>query len=477
MKKESKQFEECAELLEHLLKEEEKYDIKNPLTYKNFINKCDTELKKLTDVLNIIKQNGQTAYLLGASTKGNCVLQYCNINENYVKYAVERNPEKIGRCTSTGVEIIGEETMRNSPPDYLIVLPWHFRDEIIKREHKFLENGGKLIFYFPNFEIISSKPKTLITGCDGFIGNYVKKEMKHDSLFGITKNNNKNESNILKFFMNMNNYEELERIIEIINPDNIIHLASISSSIDAFNNPIETLKNNGMLTAVLCDIILRVNKNIRLFNASSSEIYKGHQKYFIDENEERSINNTNHLHPYSIAKIMGQNIVKFYRKTHNLHLSNGIIFTSQSKEKSNKFLLNKVANHIKEWNNQSPQEPLVLGDLSSYRNIIHPFDIASAINVILNTDFGDDYCICSNNSYSIFSLVEMLYKKANIELTQKNDNTYYDYNTNKTVLIIEKTNNGLDNSQININASPKKLFNINWDIKYNIDFIMAEMLK
>ena len=64
--------------------------------------------------------------------------------------------------------------MRKNPPEYLIVLPWHFKDEIIKREKKYLDDGGQLVFYFPTFEIISSKPKLLITGCDGFIANYIK---------------------------------------------------------------------------------------------------------------------------------------------------------------------------------------------------------------------------------------------------------------------------------------------------------------
>ena len=65
--------------------------------------------------------------------------------------------------------------MRKNPPDYLMVLPWHFKKEIIERESEYLKNGGQLIFYFPTFEIISYKPKLLVTGCDGFIGNYLKK--------------------------------------------------------------------------------------------------------------------------------------------------------------------------------------------------------------------------------------------------------------------------------------------------------------
>ena len=59
--------------------------------------------------------------------------------------------------TSTGIGIIGEETMRSNPPKYLLVLPWHFREEIIKREDDYLEKGGQLVFPFPNFEIYCKK--------------------------------------------------------------------------------------------------------------------------------------------------------------------------------------------------------------------------------------------------------------------------------------------------------------------------------
>ena len=128
---------------------EESY-LANPATYSDFMKRCDHEMAKLRAHLD----SGKTTYIYGASTKGNCLLQYAKIGTSDIKYAVERNPEKIGRVTSTGIEIIGEETMRTNPPEYLLVLPWHFKDEIIVRESDFLKAGGKLIFPLPTFQII-----------------------------------------------------------------------------------------------------------------------------------------------------------------------------------------------------------------------------------------------------------------------------------------------------------------------------------
>ena len=159
-----------------------------------------------------------------------------------------------------------------------------------------------------------------------------------------------------------------------------------------------------LVTANLCDIIYKNNKSIKLFNASSSEIYKGHKNYKVNDLDMDSINNTNHLHPYSIAKVMGQQIVRFYREKYGLIFSNGILFTCQSNRKSNKFLLNKIAVNIKCWNNNK-KDPLKLQSLESFRNIIHPVDVVSAINIILDQDRGDDYNICGYESHKIFDLV------------------------------------------------------------------------
>ena len=468
---------ECTELINEIIAEEDKLNIKDPATYTKFMETCNVELKKFTDFISCVNQDNKNIQIYGASTKGNCILQYCNITEEKIKYAVERNLEKIGKCTNTGIEIISEDTMRLNPPNYLVVLPWHFKEEIIKREEAYLNNGGQLIFYFPQFEIVSNLPKILITGCDGFIAHYIKEKFQAHSLYGITRTKKTDpEKKITKFYFDMCDYNQLENSIAIINPDHIIHLASTSSSIESFEHPFKTLENNGLLTAKLCEIILKLNKKIKLFNASSSEIYKGHLNFVVNDEINTSINHTHHIHPYSIAKIMGQQTVQFYRETYDLHFSNGILFTVQSKMKSDMFLLNKISKHIKNWNN-GLTEPLTVGNLDSCRNIIHPADVASAIQIILLCDKGADYVISNYNNCTIFSFVEEMYRKSNILLIPNKDTTIWcEKLTNKPVLIVKNTNNGIDTTPIDIDAYPNKLCKLGWHIKYTKDDIMNELL-
>jgi GDP-D-mannose dehydratase len=467
-KKDSLLYKENTELIHNILQEEIEYGIQNDDIFINFILKCDIEIKKLIDFVNIIKKNEKKIYVYGASTKGNCLLQYANLTENDIKYAVERNPKKLGKMTSTGIEIIMEETMRKNPPDFLLVLPWHFKDEIINREKEFLDNGGQLVFPFPNFEIISSKPKVLITGCDGMIAQYVIERFSNFKLYGIGKTENLYRNNITKFYFDMKIYDKLENVLSIIKPIYIIHLASISSSHYAFNNPIETLKMNGLITAYLCDIIHKNGWNIKLFNASSSEIYKGHINYNVTEDD----NNMFHTHPYSIAKIMGHTMVDFYRKTYNLPFSNGIIFTVESYLKKPVFLLNKVANHIKEWNRS--KQPLYLGNLDSYRNILHASDVANAIYNIMSQEHGDNYLICNDKNYKISDLVILLCSRANINLI-KDNNVLYEVDSKLPFIIIQEKQISFESSPTNINGEAIKLKNIGWNPQISIENIIDEI--
>ncbi len=114
---------------------------KNRLVLKNFIK---NEVKKEKKI-----------YAYGASTRGNTLLQYFGLNNKYVKFAVERNPEKWGKkIASVDIRIISEEQARIDKPDYMLVLPWFFKEEFLKREKDYLEKGGHFIFPLPEAEII-----------------------------------------------------------------------------------------------------------------------------------------------------------------------------------------------------------------------------------------------------------------------------------------------------------------------------------
>lgn len=481
-KRGSDKHQECLELIEKMLNDEAKYGtngIKSPELYSRFLKNCDEEVGKLNRFIDSINKGGQNMYIYGASTKGNCLLQYAKIDESKIKYAVERNLNKVGKMTSTGIEIISEEQMRSKPPQYLLVLPWHFREEIIKREDAFLEAGGQLVFPFPHFEIYSKKPKVLITGCEGMIAKYVMDEYSGTqySLYGFASDRPKvtfgrgekedsNNTHMVKFHFDIRNRLDLESHLAMIQPDQLIHLAGISSSVEAFANVVETMEVNGPAVANICEIIHKRGWKTKLFNASSSEMYKGHVDVRIDDNTQKELGFMFHNHPYSIAKIMGHSTVDFYRNTYGLPFSNGILFTVESKHKKKHFLLNKVAEHCKRWT-RNEREPIVLGPLDSYRNLIHASDVAKAIKLILEQEGGNTYVICGDESVKVEDLVFRLYSKGGI----------YSTDGEKIVIIDTETQSkGLDTVPVNIQGTASLLKGLGWKPEYSVDAILDELI-
>lgn len=137
-----------------MLDDEKSLELETTKPYLNFAARVlehKTKLKKLIDDLN---NDGKKIMGYGASTKGNVLLQYCNFSSNDIPYIGEINNDKFGSFTpGSKIPIISESEVKSMRPDYLLVLPWHFRDGIINKEKEYLEAGGKFIFPMPEIEI------------------------------------------------------------------------------------------------------------------------------------------------------------------------------------------------------------------------------------------------------------------------------------------------------------------------------------
>jgi len=82
-------------------------------------------------------------------------LQFCELTSDHIPFIAEVNKEKYGSFTpGTHIPIVSEEEAKAMNPDYFLVLPWHFKDNILAREKDYLAKGGKFIFPLPEIEII-----------------------------------------------------------------------------------------------------------------------------------------------------------------------------------------------------------------------------------------------------------------------------------------------------------------------------------
>lgn len=126
--------------------------------YKAFTRRVTAIKSELTTFLKQEKSKGKIIFTYGASTKGNILLNYFRLTNTIISAAAERNEKKWGCVTpGTRIPIISEEAARKLRPDYFLVLPWHFKDEFIKRETEYLNNGGTFIFPLPTISKITAK--------------------------------------------------------------------------------------------------------------------------------------------------------------------------------------------------------------------------------------------------------------------------------------------------------------------------------
>ena len=139
--------------IENIIKDE---NLISEKSYKKFNLRINNIKILLNNFLLNLSQKKVFAY--GASTKGNVVLNNCNITYKKIKYVCDDNFSKIGKYTpGSNIKIISKNLMRKLNPQYLLVLIWPFKSEVIKQEIKFIKNGGKLIFHLPALHIVDKE--------------------------------------------------------------------------------------------------------------------------------------------------------------------------------------------------------------------------------------------------------------------------------------------------------------------------------
>lgn len=142
-------------IIDWLLRQEERMGLHTPRPFRQFEERVFQHRKDLSDLIHSLNADGKTVYGYGASTKGNVILQFCGLTAKDIPAIAEVNPDKFGAFTpGTNIPIASEAEVKAKKPDYLLVLPWHFRSFIIEREREYLRQGGKLIFPLPEIEII-----------------------------------------------------------------------------------------------------------------------------------------------------------------------------------------------------------------------------------------------------------------------------------------------------------------------------------
>ena len=149
------QKDEHAPIVDDILNRERELGLDSLTPYLEFANRVKHSKQDLLNFIKDASNNQKTVYALGASTKGNVLLQYCDLSEEFIPFVGEVNPEKFGCYTpGTLIPIISEDELITKEADYLIVLPWHFKEFFVRSEKY---GNSSLVFPLPKLEVVHSK--------------------------------------------------------------------------------------------------------------------------------------------------------------------------------------------------------------------------------------------------------------------------------------------------------------------------------
>ena len=148
-------FKSNDTVINWMLGQEDRIGLHTPRPFRQFEERVFEHRENLQRLIRDLNSDRKTVMGYGASTKGNVLLQFCGLTIKDIPYIAEVNPDKFGAFTpGTNIPILSEAEVKAMKPDYMLVLPWHFRDSIIKHEAEYLAGGGKLIFPMPEIEIV-----------------------------------------------------------------------------------------------------------------------------------------------------------------------------------------------------------------------------------------------------------------------------------------------------------------------------------
>lgn len=311
---------------------------------------------------------------------------------------------------------------------------------------------------------MSTEKIAIVTGVLGQDGTYLTNHLLElgYKVYGFSRNLKKNlYIQDGKFeLINVGNYDAdtVDKLINRIRPDEIYNLAAMASSLDLEANPLALIEANSLLTVKFLESIRKSSKQIKFFQASSSEIYGKHSSgNYQDENTGYSPVNF-----YGLSKTFAMESVKFYRERYGLLASTGILYNHESPLRPKNFVTRKITNGVANIL-KGKLNKIVLGDLDSTRDWSHVKDFVRAYQMIVSSGVPGEYIISSGKLKSVRNICDIAFSHVGLN--------YLDY-------VIEQKNSNLKSNHLARCGNHRKITNmLGWEPQISFESLIIEMVK
>ena len=275
---------------------------------------------------------------------------------------------------------------------------------------------------------MENKRRALITGINGQAGSYLAEFLisKGYEVFGTIKRNSVAENQTARLdsiydkikdnliYADLLDVPSLLHALKISDPQEVYNLAAQSHVRISFDQPVYTAQATGIGTLNLLEAIRLHNPKIKVYQASSSEMFGNS----IDsDGYQRETTPMNPVSPYGCAKVFSYNICRNYRNSYDMFISNGILFNHESPRRGTNFVTNKVVKAAVRIY-MGLEKKLVLGNLNATRDWGHAKDYVEAMWMMLQQEKSGDYVCSTGISHSVQDLVEYVFGKLDLDWKQ-----------------------------------------------------------
>lgn len=259
----------------------------------------------------------------------------------------------------------------------------------------------------------------LITGITGQDGMYLSEFLiqKGYKVYGLIRGqNNPKLDFVQRLIPNLELVEgdlldqsSLIAAVEKTQPDEVYNLGAISFVALSWQQPVLTGEITGLGVVRMLEAIRIVNKNIKFYQASSSEMFGK-----VVETPQTEKTPFHPRSPYGVAKAYGHYITMNYRESHGIFACSGMLFNHESPRRGLEFVTRKVTNAAARIK-QGKQSELLLGNLDSVRDWGYAGDYVRAMYLMLQQDQPDDYVVASGKTHSIKELCEKAFSQVGLD--------------------------------------------------------------